>query len=573
MKSEEENKEEKEKFLKNYSEVFTQYFSIEKMEKSIPSYRYLNQELKKLEDASPESTTIKHVLSKKKILISKNAKILCRSGIPIKNIRQILLKMFNVDFSKEDYDNKTKEVLKRRQFSEMGDQVPTFCDKTLEEILPVNYLNDEGIKALKEILWLLNGVLPKMDYAPGLVGLSSILLIFLSKEETYELVRNLIEADLNPGEVANIRWHFRYNMDENVQLYLSIALSIGELSKKEISDQFLLIEKYGFRRLRLVQDMTDKFLLDYINFIGIIRFLPFFLYEGVKGLYRFIYGIIALCHFRIEKKEEEKKDIEPPKNEITTLNDKITSKVQIIKLSQQEVAELYKAVTRKLENWNSFMDTIINWDLTHRNNNYIVAFRIPSELRKNFQPNQKRIYIPSIYPESNILASEKLPKLWEKTPADVKYHDGLLIFSKKKEPEADLKTIYDLCEKMDDNSLILFLIKTKNGEVFGGLMTQAIKLYEDGKYRIPSSAILFTAEPEINLFEPKDKKHGEIVCFEVGAFRYGNGEDGPAITIEKELKFGWTQKNTIFGKDVCLLKDYSNDGEFEIEDLEIYIML
>ncbi len=104
-------------------------------------------------------------------------------------------------------------------------------------------------------------------------------------------------------------------------------------------------------------------------------------------------------------------------------------------------------------------------------------------------------------------------------------------------------------------------------------MTQAIKLYEDGKYRIPSSANLFTAEPEINLFEPKDKKHGEIVCFEVGAFRYGNGEDGPAITIEKELKFGWTQKNTIFGKDVCLLKDYSNDGEFEIEDLEIYIML
>ena len=123
---------------------------------------------------------------------------------------------------------------------------------------------------------------------------------------------------MNPGEVANIRWHFRYNMDENVQLYLSIALSIGELSKKEISDQFLLIEKYGFRRLRLVQDMADKFLLDYINFIGIIRFLPFFLYEGVKGLYRFIYGIIALCHFRIEKKEEEKKDIEPPKNEITT---------------------------------------------------------------------------------------------------------------------------------------------------------------------------------------------------------------------------------------------------------------
>ena len=63
----------------------------------------------------------------------------------------------------------------------------------------------------------------------------------------------------------------------------------------------------------------------------------------------------------------------------------------------------------------------------------------------------------------------------------------------------------------------------------------------------------------------KDEKHGEIACFEAGAFRYGNGDDGPAITIEKELKQGWVQKNSIFGNDICLLKDYKDDGEFEID--------
>ena len=42
--------------------------------------------------------------------------------------------------------------------------------------------------------------------------------------------------------------------------------------------------------------------------------MPFFLYEGAKGLYRFIYGIINLCHFKIEKKEEEKPQ-EPQKGE------------------------------------------------------------------------------------------------------------------------------------------------------------------------------------------------------------------------------------------------------------------
>ena len=53
MMSEEENKEEKEKFLKNYSEVFTQYFSIEKMEKSIPETDQKNNQ--------PQQTTQENV--------------------------------------------------------------------------------------------------------------------------------------------------------------------------------------------------------------------------------------------------------------------------------------------------------------------------------------------------------------------------------------------------------------------------------------------------------------------------------------------------------------------------------
>ena len=60
--------------------------------------------------------------------------------------------MFNVTFTEEDYNNKKAEVLKGRDFSEMGEQVPTFSDKTFEEALPVHFLNEEGIKALKEVL-------------------------------------------------------------------------------------------------------------------------------------------------------------------------------------------------------------------------------------------------------------------------------------------------------------------------------------------------------------------------------------------------------------------------------------
>ena len=567
MISDEENKKQKEIFLQKYFPSFTPYLSLEKLEQKIPSYLYLNNELKKLEDTSPEGT-IKHVMGKKKLLISKNAKQLCRDGIPVKNIKEILLKMFNVNYSNEDYDNKRKDVLKGREFSEMGDQVPTFCDKSLEEVLPFHYLNDQGLEALKEVLWLLNGVLPKLEYSPGVAGLASILLLFLSKEETYELVRNLIEADLNPGDLANIRWHFRYSLDDNIKLYISISLSILELTKQEIVNQFQQIENYGLKRIKLVQDIVDKFFVDYINFIGIIKFLPFFLYEGAKGIYRFIYGIIALNHFKIEKKEKEE---EKKEGELETVKDKITNKNEVAKIPPEEVVKLYKQLTNKYENWGAFMETITSWELTHRNNSYS-DIKMHDQYRKIFPNIEKRIYIPSLFPESKILPGPCLPKLWQKMPPDVKYHDGLQIFSKKSSPEANLNTIYSICEKMEDNSLIMFLIKTKNEEVFGGIMSQAIKLYEDGKYRIPNSAYLFSVQPEINVFHPKDKKHGEIACFEAGSFRFGNGEDGPAITLEKELKEGWVQKNTIFGNDVTLLKDYKDDGGFEIDDIEIYIM-
>ena len=125
---------------------------------------------------------------------------------------------------------------------------------------------------------------------------------------------------------------------------------------------------------------------------------------------------------------------------------------------------------------------------------------------------------------------------------------------------------------MDDNIMILFVIKTKNGEIFGGIMDQVIKLYEDGRYKIPISSYLFSVEPELKVYAPKDRKHSEIACFEAGAFRYGNGEDGPAITLDSDLKVGWTQKNTVFGNDICLLKDYADDGEFTIDNMEIYVM-
>ena len=141
MISEEENQKEKDLFLKNYFPAFTSYLSLEKLEQKIPSYRYLNDELKRLEETSPEST-IKHVMGKKKLLISKNAKQLCRDGIPIKHMRTILLKMFNVSFSKEDYENKKEKDLFLKNYSSCFTEYLSL-EKLSKKIPSFRYLNDE----------------------------------------------------------------------------------------------------------------------------------------------------------------------------------------------------------------------------------------------------------------------------------------------------------------------------------------------------------------------------------------------------------------------------------------------
>ena len=558
----------KEEFNKKFLPYFTEYFSQEKLEQKISSYKNFLEEYKKVEIISTESA-YKHVMTKKVLLQSKNAKTLCRSGIQIKHFRNIILKMFNVEYSTEDYENKIKDVLKGRSFSDIEDQCPSFTDKTFEESLPFHYLNEKGINVLKEVVWLLNGVLPKIEYSPTLLSVGSLLLLFLNKEETYEVLRNIIESDQNVVELNKLRWHFRYTIIENIKLDLSIKTCILDLSK-DVGNQLKLVEEMGLPMLDLIQDMVESFFLDYVNFLGIIKFLSFFLLEGIKGIYRLVYAIISLCSLTQEAQIYNRKD-SFKSGFLETLQNKISVETRVQKRPKDEVLQIFKEKSHKIEKFFNLMDIATQWKLTHLNNNYMYQF-IPQSVRDNLPKIRNLIYIPAFTPESKIIKRKEIPKLWELIPSDIKFCNGILLFDKESNPECDLNTLYEIGDKLDDNSKILFLIQTKNDEVFGGIMEQNIKLKDNVKYLIPPVSYLFSVRPEIKVYEPMNKEHDKIVCFEPGAIRYGYGRDGPAITINYDLKEGSTEKNSVFGKDICLINDYSDEGGFIIKGLEVYLM-
>ncbi|MCQ2816026.1 MAG: TLD domain-containing protein [archaeon] len=530
--------EAKAKFEKEYGHIFSPYLDKEKMEARIISYEYLVGELEKIEKETSEKDFVK-ILSKKELIINSKIKDLCRKGVPLKGYKELVLKVLRIDFSKNQYETHFKRVFKGRSLEKLGTFIPLFSNKnTLEEMLPVHFLNADGIQVLKEILWLINAYLPTIDYCPLIVKLTSWLLIFFNKEETYEIMRTLITRNIDPPEINLIRWHFRYDFSENMKIGNSILDSINNLADADTKFKLSSMETFGLQREKFIQTVCESFFLDYFNFYGILRFFPFFLIEGTKSIYRLTHAMLKYTPFEITKT-----------------------------LSEEEIFSTFKnnsSVVKEIDDLFNFSYKI---DLTRKNNQYANQVSRADERQKmrNFY------YLSSFSPESKILTDDEIVQIWSKLPSEAKVYDAKLLYDTKSSPEADLSTLYDICNGYNEDNFILFIIQTENDEVFGGITSKNI--INDGKleYDVPKQAILFSARPNVGVYD-YDKEQKEVLLYEPGAIRFGYGDDGPAITVAHDLKEGWTEKKTVFG-DVNLLKEGAADGSFKIKNMEVYLLV
>jgi hypothetical protein len=153
-------------------------------------------------------------------------------------------------------------------------------------------------------MWLISDLVPEIEYCPLLTKITSILLIFLEKEEVYEAMRTLIEMNYKPSEISKLRWHFLYTINENNKLYDSIRVFL-ENESANMKNLFLFFKERGLEPNLLIKDFCDGLFLNYLNFYGILRFICIFIYEGAKSLYRFTYGLL---NYLFEEKLEEMKN-------------------------------------------------------------------------------------------------------------------------------------------------------------------------------------------------------------------------------------------------------------------------
>ena len=564
-----------EHFIKTYLSNLSPYVDYGRIFQRLPGgYVFLQNKLIFL-DLSCTEEEFTYVYNKKNFYKSKNAKELCRKGIPLKYMKIFFRKLLNLENYKNNYELKYKMIIKNIEPKFLGDYVPYFCGlnkKKLKEVLPVHYLNEEGIIELKTIMWLISDLAPKIEYCPLLVKICSILLIFLGKEETYEAMSTLIGMNYNPSEIYKLRWHFRFSIKENDKLSDSIRIFL-EKESSNMKTLFGYFKENGLDPNLLIKDFCEGLFLNYLNFYGILRFICIFIYEGSKTLYRFTYGLLNYIY---EEKFGE------------------------IKNNKEDLIHQIRKIINNVKDYKKIFEDSFNLQVTRDNNGYMKnesgedieelekPFEAPSiyntendnesqsSIRRKIDEKEKEkqnyylyeFYLPNIEPKSNILSTKEIIKLFSKLPKNMKHADLLTMYSLSKK-KINMKSIIELSKNYPPNYAILLIVETEQNELFGVILPKMLQETEENEYIELDNCCLVNFRPKLSLYKDSYTKGLKMLCCNKKGLWFCKQEVGDLFYIDGTLSEGRTCKtNTYFGQVTLTRKD-----NFLIKDLEIIIFV
>lgn len=485
-----------------------------------------------------------HVMSKKDFFDSKNTRELCRKGIPYFYVKDFVLKMFAAQNElEESFKLKFNKVFKDRDRTKLKDYVPYLTGyKTFKESVPVHYLNERGVQSVKEIQWMLNSVIPTMEHSPLLISINALLHLFCSQAQVYFILRNMINLNYSLKETYKIRWHMRFNFEDNKKVITSIIECLKDLSGNIGKCTIAHLEKIGLPPKVLVEDIVYNFFVGYLSFEGIIRLLPFYLREGTKSLYRMIYALFK------------------------TNGDKILE----IK-NPEEVIPWVKKLCYDIKDLNKLFDLAYSYNLTRNNNRYDFQ---PIPEGDEFSNRRSSYYLPNLNvleKAERLLTEENLLDLWAELPVDLKIRDCYMIYSSSVHG-FNLKTLYQIGQGIISKNLTtvhehytLFLLETKKGEVFGGIMSRLFGKTE-GKLEKPQYSALVQFKPKFKFYEQVESKL-DILSGDDTSFLFGLCENGAAIRLDEGLSHGYSNSCSTYNSPALTENE---DGEYFISKFEAY---
>jgi len=465
-----------------------------------------------------------------------------REGFPLKFYRIFLLTCLKVDkqFTLEDFNRKLKLIYKEFDTKSLYDNnyVPymTVFD-TFDESLPTHFLNDEGVNNLKEILWMIYNKFPIIEYSPLIIRITSLILLFCEKNETFDFMSKLIDMNINFNTEENykIRFHFKFNYVDYVCIYRSFIYSFYGISDtgKEVLSHFQVI---GFKIDHLIESMINSFFFEYLRPCFIPRLLMLFLHDGVKSLFRVVYAILKFTKYDI----------------VSTNN-------------RNEIISTIKAKSNLIKDVDEFFASAYKYSLTKHNNKYEFVIKTEKESmskRDSFTDIYKHLktfYIPYVQPEISFIDKCCFIALWKQLPPYLAIKNLSRIYLAE-ENGYSITQVYNLNKKYSNDTWIMFLILDTNNNVFGGILSNLFK--KTNNFERPPFIYLFSILPEVNFYE-NCKDEDTLYCDD-SSIIIGTGLNGPALSLNSKLKNGSSFEYNNFQS--CVF----GDGNFEVSKFEIY---
>ena len=519
----------------------SKYIDIDLVQDHISSFKYLWVECQNLEMICNEQL-FRHAMSKPDPFESQNVRTIVRNGIPPKYMHIFILRLFNITKNQEtlmnNYIRILNLVLKGYKTEDLENYVPFFTGlKSLEDSLPIHFLNNSGILALKEILWMLYQLYPNIEFSPLIIQLLSMILIFCNKYEALEIMSSILCLNINydQNEIYKIRWHLRFNYNDNIKIITSICECLREVSYISCKELYDHLQAIRFRPERLYEDICFGFFYKYFNFFGMIRFLPFFLHEGVKSIYRLIYAV-----------------------------EKVTKDELILVKNPDKIISRCRELCKSLDNIKDLFEISYNFNITRNNNKYMEQTDLPSNQIK--KKNNIQYFLPDFDNNNNkskILDDYHIIHLWEKLPKDFKTKKVTVIYSYKE--NGNISDIVNIFNNEKENIKFIFVIKTTMNEIFGFSLFGKIN-YTNGKFLQNNKGFLFSIEPEINLYNINNDC-SDILFVDNDNILFGKdlGEK-IALKISGDLSSGETHEGECCNNPCLINKD---DGKFQIQNIEI----
>ena len=514
----------------------SKYIDIDLVQDHLSSFKYLWTESQNLEIICNEQL-FNHAMMKPDLFESQNVRTIVRNGIPPKYMNRFLLRLFNISKSEDTLINNYKKilnmVLKGYKSENLENYVPYFTGlKKLEDSLPIHFLNKSGILALKEILWMLNQLYPNIEFSPLIIQVLSMILLFCSKYEALEIMSCLLCLNINydKKEIYKIRWHLRFNYNENIKIISSISECLRDVSYISGKELYEHMKSIHFRPEKLYEDICFGFFYKYLNFFGMIRLLPFYLLDGIKSIYRLIYAM-----------------------------EKIMKEYILSVKNPDKIIEKCRELCNSLDNIKDLFEISYNFNITRNNNKYLEQ----PDLKENMNKNKILYIIPEFMNQSYILNEYHIIHLWEQLPKDFKSNKATVIFYG--EEGKNINDIINLFNNEKQDIFFLFLIKTTMDEIFGFSFFGKIK-NTNGQFIKINKGFLFTIEPEVKIYNIYSDCNDILYADSDNILVGKDSGENLALKISGDLLTGETHHGDCFNNPCLINKE---DGIFQIKNIEI----